>query len=91
MESLEFAQNLKIGWNLGNTFDAPAGETAWGNPLTSEELIRAVKELGFDTIRIPISWGQHVSPAPEYTIQEGFLKRVVQTERCSLSIINPID
>ena len=59
MENLEFAKSLKIGWNLGNTFDAPAGETAWGNPLTTEELIRTVKELGFDTIRIPISWWQH--------------------------------
>lgn len=84
MDSLEFAKKLKIGWNLGNTFDAPAGETAWGNPLTSEELIRTVKELGFDTIRIPISWGQHVSPAPEYKIQEGFLKRVDTVVRSAL-------
>lgn len=84
MESLEFVKNLNIGWNLGNTFDAPAGETAWGNPLTSEELIFKVKELGFDTIRIPISWGQHVSPAPEYQIQEGFLNRVDTVVRCAL-------
>lgn len=84
MDNLEFAKSLKIGWNLGNTFDAPAGETAWGNPLTTEELIRTVKELGFDTIRIPISWGLHVSPAPEYTIQEGFLKRVDTVVRSAL-------
>lgn len=72
----ELMQEMKIGWNLGNTFDAPDGETSWGNPLTTPELLQAVKALGFNTIRIPISWGKHVSPAPEYTIEENFLKRV---------------
>lgn len=76
MTAMEFAAEMKIGWNLGNTFDAPQGETAWGNPVTTGELIRYVKELGFETIRIPVSWGRHVSPAPEYTIDEDFLNRV---------------
>jgi len=69
-------QEMKIGWNLGNTFDAPDGETTWGNPMTTPELLQTVKELGFGTIRIPISWGKHVSPAPEYTINEAFLDRI---------------
>lgn len=76
MSGLEFASAMKIGWNLGNTFDAPGGETAWGNPVTTNELICYVKELGFSTIRIPISWGRHVSAAPDYTIDEDFLTRV---------------
>lgn len=76
MTGLEFAASMKIGWNLGNTFDAPAGETAWGNPVTTNELIQLVKKLGFDTIRIPVSWGKHVSAAPEYKIDETFLNRV---------------
>ena len=76
MTAIEFAAEMKIGWNLGNTFDAPLGETAWGNPVTTKELLLKVKELGFETIRIPISWGKHVSPAPEYAIDEGFLNRV---------------
>lgn len=76
MTAMEFASEMKIGWNLGNTFDAPLGETTWGNPVTTYELLQKVKELGFETIRIPISWGKHVSPAPEYSIDEDFLKRV---------------
>ena len=76
MTALEFAAEMKIGWNLGNTFDAPGGETAWGNPVTTTELIQYVKELGYETIRIPISWAKHVSPAPDYTIDETFLNRV---------------
>lgn len=76
MSALEFAASMKIGWNLGNTFDAPGGETAWGNPVTTKELLQLVKELGFETIRIPISWGKHVSAAPDYIIEADFLERV---------------
>lgn len=76
MSALEFAASMKIGWNLGNTFDAPGGETEWGNPVTTKELLHLVKELGFETIRIPISWGKHVSAAPDYIIEADFLERV---------------
>lgn len=76
MTGEELMKELTIGWNLGNTFDAPEGETSWGNPVTTRELLQKVRELGFCTIRIPISWGKHVSAPPEYTIDEDFLKRV---------------
>lgn len=76
MTGEELMKELKIGWNLGNTFDAPEGETSWGNPVTTKELLQKVRELGFGTIRIPISWGKHVSATPEYTIDEVFLERV---------------
>lgn len=76
MTAMELAKEMKLGWNLGNTFDAPQGETAWGNPVTTKQLLQKVKELGFGTIRIPISWSTHVSPAPEYTIDSEFLNRV---------------
>ncbi len=66
---------MKIGWNLGNTFDAPT-ETAWGNPVTPPELFTALADLGFDTVRIPVSWSGHTSGAPDYTIDETWLDRV---------------
>lgn len=72
----EIMNALNIGWNLGNSFDAPDGELAWANPFTTNELLIRVKELGFDTIRIPISWGKHVSAAPDYTIDSAFLERI---------------
>ena len=85
-ESIRFAQALGRGWNLGNTFDAcekhsasKAGletETMWGNPETTRELFRTVKEAGFDSIRIPITWAQHLSDAPDYTIDKEWLDRV---------------
>lgn len=72
----EIMSALNIGWNLGNSFDAPEGELAWANPFTTNELLVKVKELGFDTIRIPISWGKHVSAAPEYQIDADFMARI---------------
>lgn len=76
MTGEDLMKELKIGWNLGNTFDAPDGETSWGNPFTTKELLAKVAELGFHTIRIPISWGKHVSAAPEYRIDEDFMSRI---------------
>ena len=76
MTGEELMKELKIGWNLGNTFDAPDGETTWGNPVTTPELLQYVKELGFNTIRIPISWHKHVSEGPEYIIDETWLRRI---------------
>lgn len=80
-----FVEDMGIGWNLGNTLDPVDWlwsnneldyETAWGNPLTTKELIAYIKEQGFDTIRIPVSWANHVGEAPEYTISEPWFARV---------------
>lgn len=76
MTGEELMKELKIGWNLGNTFDAPDGETSWGNPFTTPELLQYVKELGFNTIRIPITWHTHVGEAPEYIIDEAWMNRI---------------
>ena len=85
-ESIAFAQSIGKGWNLGNTFDAcekysdeKAGletETMWGNPETSKELFAFVKECGFDTVRIPVTWSQHMGDAPEYTVDPKWMDRV---------------
>ncbi len=71
----ELTEQMKIGWDLGNTFDAP-NETAWGNPPTTAELFETVKDLGFNTVRIPVSWSGHTDRAPEYTIDETWMDRV---------------
>lgn len=57
MTPMEFAAAMQPGWNLGNTLDASGGETSWGNPKTTPELIKKIKEEGFNSIRIPITWG----------------------------------
>jgi endoglucanase len=69
----ELVANIKIGWNLGNTLDAP-NETAWGNPKTKKSNIDAIKAAGFNAVRIPVSWSHHVDR--NYNINAGFMERV---------------
>jgi endoglucanase len=55
------ASQMGIGWNLGNTFEATCGETAWGGAVTTQQLIDKVKASGFNTVRIPCAWDCHAS------------------------------
>lgn len=68
---------MQPGWNLGNTFDSTgADETSWGNPRVTEALLDNLRAQGFNSIRIPVTWGQHQGPAPDYTIDAAYLDRV---------------
>jgi aryl-phospho-beta-D-glucosidase BglC (GH1 family) len=53
------ASKMGLGWNLGNTMEATGGPTAWGNPMPTQALIKAVKAAGFGTIRIPCAWNAY--------------------------------
>ena len=83
--SVEFAQQLIIGWNLGNTLDANNSsknnsglkeETSWGMPYTTQDMIKAVSAAGFKTIRIPVSWHNHLTDTTNYTIDSAWMARV---------------
>lgn len=74
---------MTIGWNLGNTLDCVNCswlsskldcETAWGNVKTTKAMIDAVKKAGFNTVRIPVSWNDHIDSAGN--IDEAWLDRV---------------
>lgn len=60
---------ITIGWNLGNTMDSINCswltnkldyETGWGNVKTTKAMIDKVKKAGFNTLRLPVSWGEHM-------------------------------
>lgn len=51
-------------------------ETAWGNPAITEQTITAVKNAGFNAVRIPVRWQHHVTDAATMTIDEAWLARV---------------
>ncbi len=74
ISSAELIEEMGIGWNLGNTMDAPEGENAWGQPTTTHEMIDKIKELGFNTIRIPVSWGKHTDE--NFKIDKDWIRRV---------------
>lgn len=59
--AMELTADIRIGWNLGNTLESTGNtgleqETSWGNPETTPELIQAVKDAGFNAVRIPVTW-----------------------------------
>lgn len=66
----ELVSKIGIGWNLGNTLESTTYsgwkgdgdldiETAWGNPKTTKAMITAVKDAGFNAVRIPVRWCVH--------------------------------
>lgn len=80
-------KSITAGWNLGNTLDCkgdwiglytegkPADyEKAWGNPVTSKKLITAVKNAGFDAVRVPVTWAEHIDD--NGNIDKAWLDRV---------------
>ena len=81
-EAFALLSNITIGWNLGNTFDAIgagntlASETYWGCPKTTQEMFDALSAQGFNAVRIPVTYAEHVGKAPEYKINEDWLNRV---------------
>lgn len=79
ISSMELVKELKIGWSLGNTLDATGAEdltseTSWGNPLTTKEMITKIKDGGFNVVRIPVSWGNHMDG--NNNVDEAWMNRV---------------
>ena len=72
----ELFSKAKLGWNLGNSLDVPEGETAWGNPATTQELMNAVAKAGFGLVRIPVTWSKRMGGAPDFAIDPAFFARV---------------
>ena len=73
---------MGAGWNLGNQLESAVGgtpeETKWGNPTITEDLILAVKDAGFKSIRIPVSYLSKIGNDSNYTIDSAWLDRVQQ-------------
>lgn len=82
--AVQLVEDMGLGWNLGNALDCTntwtspltpnAIETAWGNPTTTESMIKEVKKSGFNTVRIPITWYQMMDSSNN--IRTDYLERV---------------
>ena len=82
-EAFEFVTGMGPGFNLGNAFDANdcdwltdemAFESAWCGARTTYAFIDSLCNEGFNVIRIPVSWHDHVDA--NYQISEPWLNRV---------------
>jgi len=81
-------EGITIGLNAGNSLDAvdtwttagkpTADETAWGNPKLNQAYFSGLKNLGFNIVRLPVTWNGHIGAAPDYKIEEAYLKRVAE-------------
>jgi len=74
----EILKGAGLGWNLGNSLDAVGGESAWGNPPATLELMKSVAKAGFGLVRIPVTWTQHTGEGPDYAIEPAWLSRVAE-------------
>lgn len=80
LDSEELREDMGSGWNLGNTMDGHTGftpgETVWQHVKTTKKLIKKVHDLGFNTVRIPVTWGTMIDDDNDYAINEAWISRV---------------
>ena len=91
--AFDITSQMTIGWNLGNTLDcantgfksttAPEKfATKWGNPVPTKELFETVQNAGFNTVRIPTTWYEHLEYNEDddfYYINDTWMDYVQQT------------
>lgn len=91
LASYKFVEQLKAGWNLGNTFDASNAahvsneldyEKAWVGVLTDPKVFAALQEAGFGAVRIPVSWHNHVDT--DFRVSAPWLARVKEVVDAAL-------
>ncbi len=68
--AFSFAQKLSSGINIGNALDSygitggaadiTSYETQWGNPVITADLMKFIHEGGFNSVRLPITWEEHL-------------------------------
>lgn len=94
-EHMRFVAKMGSGINVGNALDATnlwdykpdapelAYETFWGNPKINRELFHTIYEAGFRTVRIPVTWEDHMDAAG--TISQVWLSRVQEVVDMALA------
>lgn len=90
VSSMDLVKDMKLGWNLGNSLDVcnadrdgdgqvnehsdNVDETLWGNVKTTKKIFETLKDEGFNAVRIPITWRDHMSD--DYTVDVDWMNRV---------------
>ena len=94
-QALRFVSRMGAGINLGNTLDSTGlrefspeaddleYETYWGNPKADRGTFLAIREAGFGTVRIPVTWEEHLDTS--YHISDAWMNRVQDVVDMALS------
>ena len=61
---------------IGNPANSLHSETSWGNPVVTKKMIVAVKNAGFNAVRIPIRWQFHITNPQAMSIDKAWISRV---------------
>ena len=93
LKAMDIAKQMECGWNLGNTLEARdnwspkskifpfneglSSETDWSEELTTKAIIETGIKNGYKTIRIPVTWCNHLVDT-NYTIDSQWMARVKQ-------------
>lgn len=76
----DIAKEMGAGWNVGNQLEGNSNgkpfETAWNSTPITPQLIKAVHDAGFKSIRVPVSYLGRIGEGPDYTIEEKWLDRI---------------
>ena len=84
--ALQAVKNMGLGYNLGNSMDAVAMwlnmsnnsvndfEKAWGQQPTTKAMMDFLKKNGFNAVRIPVTWFQHMKD--DGTVDKAWMNRV---------------
>lgn len=80
LNASETVKEMGVGTNLGNTMDGHSSftpaETAWQSAVTTKEYITALHDAGYNTVRIPVTWGNMIDDENGYAINENWMNRV---------------
>ena len=97
LTAMELAKNMQVGWNLGNSLECYDGsqknfpvnqgigiENAWNEEAPTEEIIKAGITCGYKSIRIPVTWCNHLIDS-DYTIDPEWMAHVKQVVDWAIS------
>ena len=70
-ETIEYEWIPVCGGNTPSDY-----ESCWGAAITTQEIISGIKSAGFDTVRIPVFWGNMMENDGTYTINPDYMARV---------------
>ncbi|MCR4734440.1 MAG: glycoside hydrolase family 5 protein [Treponema sp.] len=51
-------------------------ERCWGSPIITQKMVDGIKAAGFNTVRIPVFWGNMMENDGTWTINPEYIKRV---------------
>jgi aryl-phospho-beta-D-glucosidase BglC (GH1 family) len=74
--AMQLSAKINLGISIGNTMEAP-NEGEWQPEKITESYIKFLKEIGFNTVRLPCSWDwNHIINRETAEIDPAWLNRV---------------